>query len=254
KRKRDNEGPADRPPPKVKKVRHLPEDRRHLVTFAIKRIFDEEMAPINQQEREPTCLCGFYYKPHTALEHYGEPGPEPEPEPASLPAEEKQGTKRKRGDEAEEPESMPSTRKIPRIESPKPLPEVDKTIQIRRIRLLARTPPPQHLAALAGIAAQKWNLVQKRKWEEAERRIDAAWAHPSQFGDVSTKVDFDYGDKEFTGTLQGFDDFVNMVLSDVTEYDYSGGPPAKMKKILLNGNNVCMLIPGGEGPMANGGR
>ncbi|KAL9048769.1 MAG: hypothetical protein Q9162_007560 [Coniocarpon cinnabarinum] len=62
------------------------------------------------------------------------------------------------------------------------------------------------------------------------------------------------GDKEFTGTLQGFDDFVNMVLSDVTEYDYSGGPPAKMKKILLNGNNVCMLIPGGEGPMANGGR
>ena len=49
------------------------------------------------------------------------------------------------------------------------------------------------------------------------------------------------GDKEFTGTLQGFDDFVNMVLSDVTEYDYSGGGPTKLKKILLNGNNVCMV-------------
>lgn len=49
------------------------------------------------------------------------------------------------------------------------------------------------------------------------------------------------GDKEFTGTLQGFDDFVNMVLSDVTEYDYAGGGPSKLQKILLNGNNVCMV-------------
>ncbi|KAF2168821.1 hypothetical protein M409DRAFT_20837 [Zasmidium cellare ATCC 36951] len=52
------------------------------------------------------------------------------------------------------------------------------------------------------------------------------------------------GDKEFSGTLQGFDDFVNMVLEDVTELDYSGNP-TKLSKILLNGNNVCMLIPGG---------
>ncbi|WPH01115.1 U6 snRNA-associated Sm-like protein LSm5 [Acrodontium crateriforme] len=52
------------------------------------------------------------------------------------------------------------------------------------------------------------------------------------------------GDKEFSGTLQGFDDFVNMVLEDVTEYDYSGAQ-TKLPKILLNGNNVCMLIPGG---------
>ncbi|KAK3325859.1 hypothetical protein B0H66DRAFT_141438 [Apodospora peruviana] len=55
------------------------------------------------------------------------------------------------------------------------------------------------------------------------------------------------GDKEFTGTLVGFDDYVNMVLEDVTEYDYSGGG-SKLKKLLLNGNNICMLIPGGEGP------
>ena len=46
---------------------------------------------------------------------------------------------------------------------------------------------------------------------------------------------------EFTGTLQGFDDYVNMVLSDVTEYDYSGAEPHKMKKALVNGNNVCMV-------------
>ncbi|KAH8887441.1 LSM-domain-containing protein [Thozetella sp. PMI_491] len=57
------------------------------------------------------------------------------------------------------------------------------------------------------------------------------------------------GDHEFTGTLVGFDDYVNMVLEDVVEYDYSGNQ-TKLKKILLNGNNVCMLIPGGEGPLA----
>ncbi|THW95892.1 hypothetical protein D6D17_07641 [Aureobasidium pullulans] len=45
------------------------------------------------------------------------------------------------------------------------------------------------------------------------------------------------GDKEFSGTLLGFDDFVNMVLEDVTEYDYTG-TSTKMSKILLNGNNV----------------
>ncbi|KAI6811619.1 hypothetical protein KC332_g6527 [Hortaea werneckii] len=52
------------------------------------------------------------------------------------------------------------------------------------------------------------------------------------------------GDKEFSGTLLGFDDFVNMVLEDVTEHDYAGAQ-TKLPKILLNGNNVCMLIPGG---------
>ncbi|KAL2828769.1 small nuclear ribonucleoprotein [Aspergillus cavernicola] len=54
-------------------------------------------------------------------------------------------------------------------------------------------------------------------------------------------------DKEFSGTLLGFDDYVNMVLEDVTEFDYTGAQ-VKLPKILLNGNNVCMLIPGGEGP------
>ncbi|KAI7080678.1 hypothetical protein KC327_g9 [Hortaea werneckii] len=35
-----------------------------------------------------------------------------------------------------------------------------------------------------------------------------------------------------------------MVLEDVTEHDYAGAQ-TKLPKILLNGNNVCMLIPGG---------
>ncbi|KAL8694959.1 MAG: hypothetical protein Q9224_003472, partial [Gallowayella concinna] len=51
-------------------------------------------------------------------------------------------------------------------------------------------------------------------------------------------------------TLLGFDDYVNMVLEDVTEFDYSGSH-IKLPKILLNGNNICMLIPGGEGPEAS---
>jgi U6 snRNA-associated Sm-like protein LSm5 len=48
------------------------------------------------------------------------------------------------------------------------------------------------------------------------------------------------GDKEFSGTLLGFDDYVNMVLEDVTEFDYSGAQ-VKLPKILLNGNNICMV-------------
>ncbi|KAK9388488.1 hypothetical protein V1515DRAFT_597024 [Lipomyces mesembrius] len=52
-------------------------------------------------------------------------------------------------------------------------------------------------------------------------------------------------DREFSGTLLGFDDFVNMVLEDVTEYDNLGNQ-THLEKILLNGNNICMLIPGGE--------
>uniref|UniRef100_A0A060TDE9 LSM complex subunit LSM5 n=1 Tax=Blastobotrys adeninivorans TaxID=409370 RepID=A0A060TDE9_BLAAD len=50
---------------------------------------------------------------------------------------------------------------------------------------------------------------------------------------------------EFSGTLVGFDDFVNMVLKDVTEYDAEGNEH-KLPKILLNGNNVCMIIPAAE--------
>ena len=58
------------------------------------------------------------------------------------------------------------------------------------------------------------------------------------------------GDKELVGTLRGFDDYVNMVLEDVTEYEITaeGKRVTKLDQILLNGNNVALLVPGGTGP------
>lgn len=55
------------------------------------------------------------------------------------------------------------------------------------------------------------------------------------------------GDKEITGTLRGFDEFVNMVLDDVTEFEITpdGNRVTKLDQILLNGNNICMMVPGG---------
>lgn len=57
-------------------------------------------------------------------------------------------------------------------------------------------------------------------------------------------------DKEIVGTLLGFDDFVNMLLDDVTEYENTpeGRRITKLDEILLNGNNITMLVPGGEMP------
>ncbi|RKP01286.1 hypothetical protein CXG81DRAFT_26047 [Caulochytrium protostelioides] len=55
--------------------------------------------------------------------------------------------------------------------------------------------------------------------------------------------------REYVGTLLGFDDFVNMVLENVTEY-YT--PPngerevAQMQQILLSSHQIAMFIPGGE--------
>jgi U6 snRNA-associated Sm-like protein LSm5 len=54
------------------------------------------------------------------------------------------------------------------------------------------------------------------------------------------------GGKEFTGKLVGFDDYVNMVLENVTEIDATEGN-VQLPKILLNGNNICMMVPGGDG-------
>ncbi|XP_030760873.1 U6 snRNA-associated Sm-like protein LSm5 [Sitophilus oryzae] len=57
-------------------------------------------------------------------------------------------------------------------------------------------------------------------------------------------------DKEIVGTLLGFDDFVNMLLEDVTEYETTpeGRRVTKLDQILLNGNNITMLVPGGDMP------
>lgn len=58
------------------------------------------------------------------------------------------------------------------------------------------------------------------------------------------------GDKELVGTLRGFDDFVNMVLDDVREYTFTaeGKKVTKLESILLNGNNITMMVPGGDPP------
>ncbi|KAL1405391.1 RNA-binding protein lsm5 [Vanrija albida] len=59
-------------------------------------------------------------------------------------------------------------------------------------------------------------------------------------------------EREFTGTLMGFDDYVNMVLKDVKEYEVTpaGIVETDLGQTLLNGNNIAMLIPGGRGPKA----
>lgn len=49
------------------------------------------------------------------------------------------------------------------------------------------------------------------------------------------------------GTLRGFDEFVNMVLDDVTEYEVAADgsrTATKLDSILLNGSNVACLVPG----------
>lgn len=53
-------------------------------------------------------------------------------------------------------------------------------------------------------------------------------------------------EKEFVGTLRGFDDYVNMVLEDVTEYETTpdGKRKTHVEQVLLNGNNVVLLVPG----------
>jgi len=56
------------------------------------------------------------------------------------------------------------------------------------------------------------------------------------------------GDKELIGTLRGFDEFVNMVLDDVIEYEITphGKKETHLDQILLNGANICVMVPGGD--------
>merc|ERR1712226_299904 len=60
-------------------------------------------------------------------------------------------------------------------------------------------------------------------------------------------------EREIVGTFLGFDDYVNVVLEDVTEFENTpeGQRITKLDQILLNGNNITMLVPGGEGPQIN---
>lgn len=56
------------------------------------------------------------------------------------------------------------------------------------------------------------------------------------------------GDKEIVGTLRGFDVYVNMVLEDVAEIETTpeGRVINRLDNILLNGNNIAVLVPGGQ--------
>ena len=58
------------------------------------------------------------------------------------------------------------------------------------------------------------------------------------------------GHKEFIGILKGFDVYVNCVLEDAVEFDRdqeTGKETTRtLESILLNGNNICMIVPGGE--------
>jgi U6 snRNA-associated Sm-like protein LSm5 len=62
------------------------------------------------------------------------------------------------------------------------------------------------------------------------------------------------GSKEVVGTLRGFDDFVNLVLDNAVEYTPDPDNKEKFIKneldteILLNGNQIAILVPGGSGP------
>ena len=46
------------------------------------------------------------------------------------------------------------------------------------------------------------------------------------------------GDKEFVGTLRGFDDYVNMVLEDVTEFEVRWTSNSKIQRSIL----VCVSL------------
>lgn len=60
-------------------------------------------------------------------------------------------------------------------------------------------------------------------------------------------------DKEFFGTLRGFDEYQNLVLDEVKEYsDHGQGGKrmlvAEVESMLLNGAHMCMLVPGDAPP------
>lgn len=56
--------------------------------------------------------------------------------------------------------------------------------------------------------------------------------------------------REFTGILRGFDDFVNVIIEDATEWVTTEEKSEKVMehhgRMLLSGNNINMLVPGGK--------
>ena len=62
--------------------------------------------------------------------------------------------------------------------------------------------------------------------------------------------------REFYGTLQGFDEFMNMQLDDCKEYTMTNNSerklitPTPLASVLINGSHVCMMVPG-DNPSLN---
>jgi U6 snRNA-associated Sm-like protein LSm5 len=55
-------------------------------------------------------------------------------------------------------------------------------------------------------------------------------------------------DSEICGILKGYDEFVNIVLDDVTEYEMTteGKRTNRLDSLLLNGANIAIMVPGGS--------
>jgi U6 snRNA-associated Sm-like protein LSm5 len=61
-------------------------------------------------------------------------------------------------------------------------------------------------------------------------------------------------EKEFSGVLKGFDDFLNLLLENVTEYETGVDGKIvenKLDSILLNGSHITMMVPGSDGPSSH---
>jgi U6 snRNA-associated Sm-like protein LSm5 len=60
--------------------------------------------------------------------------------------------------------------------------------------------------------------------------------------------------KEFYGTLIGFDEFMNMQMEDCKEFSVTENNKRKvvstLDSMLLNGTHVCMMVPG-DNPTLN---
>jgi len=54
------------------------------------------------------------------------------------------------------------------------------------------------------------------------------------------------GDKEFFGTIRGFDEYVNLVLDNVRLVSFPDGKKqvVEVESMLLNGNHISMIVPG----------
>ena len=52
------------------------------------------------------------------------------------------------------------------------------------------------------------------------------------------------GEREIRGILTGYDDYVNLVLEQVREYDSKGQLIDSGPSMLLNGNNIVGISPG----------